>query len=164
MKAITLDQPWASAIALGLKTIETRGWATRHRGPIAIHAGVRKTGWYNVEAFDLLCAEVPGAQDTFARVGIREFDHMPRGAVVAIADLVDCKPVELLLTQGVVTEGLSDWWWGNYECGCNRWGWRLANVRSLAQPIPAKGMQRVWEWAAPDFDFDTVPVNPPLCP
>jgi hypothetical protein len=36
---LTLHQPWASLIALGVKTIETRSWSTKYRGPLAIHAG-----------------------------------------------------------------------------------------------------------------------------
>lgn len=39
MKAITLIEPWASAIAEGRKTIETRGRRTGYRGRLAIHAG-----------------------------------------------------------------------------------------------------------------------------
>jgi len=39
MRALTIHQPWASLIAAGLKTIETRAWATKHRGQIVIHAG-----------------------------------------------------------------------------------------------------------------------------
>lgn len=34
MKAIRLWQPWASLIALGHKTIETRSWPTKYRGPL----------------------------------------------------------------------------------------------------------------------------------
>ncbi|WP_409175497.1 hypothetical protein [Brevibacillus fortis] len=33
MKAITIHQPFATLIALGEKRFETRGWATRYRGP-----------------------------------------------------------------------------------------------------------------------------------
>lgn len=40
MKAITLHQPWASLIALGVKTVETRSWNTNYRGTLAIHAGL----------------------------------------------------------------------------------------------------------------------------
>lgn len=36
---LTLHQPWASLIGCGVKTIETRSWSTRYRGPIALHAG-----------------------------------------------------------------------------------------------------------------------------
>lgn len=39
MKAITVRQPWASLIAAGVKTIETRPRPTSYRGRIAIHAG-----------------------------------------------------------------------------------------------------------------------------
>lgn len=44
MKALSLHQPWASAIALGLKHLETRSWATSYRGPLAIHAARRCNG------------------------------------------------------------------------------------------------------------------------
>ncbi|MCY4541392.1 MAG: ASCH domain-containing protein [Rhodobacteraceae bacterium] len=36
MKALSVKQPWANLIASGRKTIETRTWATRHRGPLLI--------------------------------------------------------------------------------------------------------------------------------
>ncbi|MCL2331658.1 MAG: ASCH domain-containing protein [Proteobacteria bacterium] len=41
MKTLTLWQPWAGAIAAGLKKYETRGWPTKHRGLLAIHASLR---------------------------------------------------------------------------------------------------------------------------
>ena len=44
MHAITLHQPWASLIALGIKTVETRSWPAPARlvgRTIAIHAGKR---------------------------------------------------------------------------------------------------------------------------
>ena len=34
VRAISLKQPWASMIAEGRKSIETRKWATTHRGEI----------------------------------------------------------------------------------------------------------------------------------
>lgn len=36
MKALSVKQPWAELIARGEKTIEIRGNATRHRGPLLI--------------------------------------------------------------------------------------------------------------------------------
>jgi len=36
IKAISLHQPWASMIAQGSKTIETRIWPTDHRGDLLI--------------------------------------------------------------------------------------------------------------------------------
>lgn len=39
MYALTVKQPWASAIMAGLKRVENRTWRTDYRGPLAIHAG-----------------------------------------------------------------------------------------------------------------------------
>ena len=36
MKALSIKQPWANMIASGEKTIETRMWSTKHRGPLLI--------------------------------------------------------------------------------------------------------------------------------
>ena len=45
MRALTLTQPWASLIALLLKTYETRSWRTATtRGPLLIHAS-REVDW-----------------------------------------------------------------------------------------------------------------------
>lgn len=43
MFALTVQQPWASALVRkeDPKTIENRVWATRHRDRLAIHAGAR---------------------------------------------------------------------------------------------------------------------------
>ena len=43
MKAITIQQPFASLIIAGIKTLETRSWPTLHRGPLAIHVGRAST-------------------------------------------------------------------------------------------------------------------------
>ena len=42
MKAISLWQPWASAMARGHKQNETRGWPTSHRGDLLICSAKRK--------------------------------------------------------------------------------------------------------------------------
>jgi len=36
IRAISVKQPWANMIASGEKTLETRTWPTRHRGPLLI--------------------------------------------------------------------------------------------------------------------------------
>jgi hypothetical protein len=37
MKAISLNPPYGTLIAAGLKRVETRSWHTSYRGPPAIH-------------------------------------------------------------------------------------------------------------------------------
>jgi hypothetical protein len=44
VKTITVQQPWAAAIARYGKDVENRTWFTRYRGLIAIHAGAAYAG------------------------------------------------------------------------------------------------------------------------
>jgi activating signal cointegrator 1 len=125
MKALSLWQPWASGIALGVKAIETRHWATTYRGPLAVHASKR---WN-------------GDQREFAEAERREGTigfGLPFGAIVAVVDLIDIKRSELLEDAISAVEGR----WGNYAP--NRFGWLLGNVRPLLVPVPCVGRQSLW--------------------
>lgn len=125
MKAISLWQPWASAIPLGLKSIETRHWSTKYRGELAIHAAKR---WGPDER------EFSAVEHALGRLPKR----LPLGAIVAVVDLADVRSSdELALTIGAV-ERL----YGNYEPG--RFGWLLENVRALSEPVGCTGRQGFW--------------------
>jgi hypothetical protein len=120
VKALTVRQPWASLIACGAKTIETRSWRTSYRGPIAIHAG--KT----IDGIRTLPGDCEGSVEGDWRYGyigdyqasfcFRSGDEgrrgnaemvktdgassapdfegtLPLGAIVATARLVDCLPI-----------------------------------------------------------------------
>lgn len=41
MKAITIKQPWASLIVVGIKDVENRTWKTNFRGRVLIHASAK---------------------------------------------------------------------------------------------------------------------------
>jgi hypothetical protein len=129
MKALSLWQPWASAIALGHKRIETRHWSTSYRGPLLIHAARRWT------------AEERGfaaVEHTLGRLPSR----LPLGAFVAVARLVDIRPTEELYPHISAIERL----YGNYEPG--RFGWMLEDIRPLPDPVGFKGHQGLFN--APD--------------
>ena len=38
MRALTLPQPFAQLVALGIKPFDVRTWGSNHRGRVAIHA------------------------------------------------------------------------------------------------------------------------------
>ena len=121
MKALSLWQPWASAILLGHKRIETRHWSTRYRGPLLIHAAKK---WDR----DL--------RET-AEIGGLPAD-LPLGALICTAMLVDIRPTEQL--AGISAD---ERWWGNY--GPGRFGWLLEDVEPLPAPIPYKGLQGLFD-------------------
>ena len=41
MRVLTIKEPFATLISLGIKTTETRSWRTNYRGEIYIHAGIK---------------------------------------------------------------------------------------------------------------------------
>lgn len=133
MKAISLWQPWASAVALGWKHHETRHWATKYRGLIAIHAAKR---WTREER--LFLARMEDQNEI-------EFPlPMPLGQVVAVAELEEC--IELVgdKRHDVVSNlTLLDHRFGNFDHG--RFAWKLENVIALPVPIDCKGRQALFD-------------------
>ena len=78
MRALTLHQPWATLIALGIKTIETRSWpppAGMLGQTIAIHAG-RTLEPYPGPDIDAILRQTHGE---------RWQRQLPYGAVIATA-------------------------------------------------------------------------------
>jgi len=142
MKCLSLYQPWATLIAIGAKSIETRSWSTRYRGPILIHAAKR---------WDRSCSLMlfhPDTLQAWNTAGIPQGQRTPVGAVLAIADLLDCVQVVdtgcLLVTKLANEERIypPEESFGNYTPG--RWAWKLANIRRFKTPIPCVGHQRIF--------------------
>jgi len=82
MKALTIHQPWAWAIAAGHKRIENRSWRTNYRGPLLIHAGRSRKLLDSGRAF-------------IERIGIQvpPTSRLAFGAIVGIAMLDRCVPL-----------------------------------------------------------------------
>lgn len=108
MKVLTLHQPWASLVALRVKTIETRSWSTSYRGPLAIHAARRKPDeaqvgdWatFSDDGESWMADHVTGSFSRVPRSNGRAgggFDgplhRLPLGAIVATCTLVDVVPI-----------------------------------------------------------------------
>lgn len=93
MRALSLWQPWASLIAVGAKTIETRSWGTKYRGPLAIHAAKTLEGISMVNAGRMCREDDAAIAAALSAHGVTVWGDLPLGAVVAVADLVDCVPI-----------------------------------------------------------------------
>ena len=131
MRAISLWEPWATAIAVGAKKIETRGWPTSYRGPLAIHAAKTRA---HVEFLFTIHAE------PLRKEGITLVEHLAFGCVVATCRLEMCVRTEHARRNlSDIELGL-----GNYEDG--RFAWMLKDVVRLPKPIPARGARMFWDW------------------
>lgn len=133
MKAITLHQPWATLMALGHKTVETRSWSTRYRGPLAIHAAA---------TFPAYGREF--ANNSIATVALRQDGYVPGeidlelGAILCVVSLDDVIPTQQVGARFVDPERV----YGDYSYG--RYAWVTSNPRRLDEPIGARGRQQLW--------------------
>lgn len=149
LRALTVRQPWAWAIAHGGKDIENRTWSSSYRGLLAIHAAARWDGdgaWARRVIDAASKDQQPGGYfdpplrvefDTGTGRTLRLLSDNRRfilGAVVAVAELVD------------VARGASSPW-----AQPDQFHWRLANVRALPEPVPCKGQLGLWA-LPPDVD------------
>ena len=155
MKAITLWQPWASLLACGAKMFETRGWVTKYRGPIAIHAGLSFDNCFE-EQFGLAAHAALKAM----LPGFTYMHELPRGYIIAVAELIDVWRVHVhkpgsstsriiktydehfVTGEREITD--TEFLFGDFSLG--RYAWEFANMQMLDKPIPAKGKQGLWNW------------------
>jgi activating signal cointegrator 1 len=125
VKALSLTQPWATAIELGWKRWETRSWRTFYRGEIAIHAA---------KGF-------PGDAKDFARGYDLDPAHLPLGKIILVCNLTDCRTTESLI--GELSEEEEEW--GDYSP--KRFAFKLENVRLLREPVYHRGALGLWHVA-----------------
>ncbi|MFL5313070.1 MAG: ASCH domain-containing protein [Myxococcales bacterium] len=142
MKGLTLTQPWASLVAAGVKTIETRSWRSDYRGPIAIHAAKGLAGlrgsWPCAGANPTLdeLGEFVDSQPRMLDALLDEYGQffrageLPRGAIVAVAVLVDIVSTSDALGFDFIDDELP---FGNFAPG--RWAWVMSDVKPIKPPV-----------------------------
>lgn len=133
MKALSITQPWATLIAIGAKTIETRSWNTGYRGRMAIHAAKGFPRYARETLFEE-AFRVP-----LEAAGYHIAADLPLGCVVATCNLVRIHRVQ---PDTVVPSAERPF--GNYDIG--RYMWMLEDVVPLTGFVPAKGRLGLWEW------------------
>lgn len=95
MKALTVRQPHAQLIVMGVKTIETRSWKTDFRGPLVIHAGATPPKTQDIGPWHVW-NESGHVWWLDGREGDPESDNyfeLPLGAIVGTCNLVDVVPI-----------------------------------------------------------------------
>jgi len=119
-KAISLWEPWASLMAMGIKTIETRHWATKYRGDLIICSAKKDIG---VKALSSLLNSFP------KQVSQQLIHNLSYGKALCKVTVTDCK-----LTQNITDQ--EQFPYGNFEP--NRYGWITENVQVFKEPQEIK--------------------------
>lgn len=121
--ALTVRQPWAYAIAAGVKDVENRTWSTSHRGWLAIHASSTLAD----AAEHAHCARLLAA----AGLSAPATAQLATSAVVAVVFVEDVLPPNEPLASP----------WAQPRC----FHWRLRDARPLTTPVPCAGHPQVWQ-------------------
>jgi activating signal cointegrator 1 len=163
MKTLSLTQPWATLVAIGAKKIETRSWQVHFRGQLAIHAAQG----FPREA-RRLCGE-PFFREVLGGAGYADAMQLPRGVIVAVANLAGCFRFTHSRTyrfsesgplRGRSVEiGDQENAFGDFTPG--RFGWLLDGAVGFKFPVAVKGARGLWEWEASLSDLE---MNGFTCP
>lgn len=131
MNCISLWEPWGSLWLSPAKIHETRVWKTQHRGPILVHAAGTRISFANIDpALDEVCLAYLGADYLSTRV---------LGALIGVLVLEDVVSTDFYQAPLLSTDFVC----GNWRRG--RYAWRRGPmIRRFKEPIPYKGMQRVF--------------------
>lgn len=160
MKAITLHQPWAELVADGAKQIETRSWNTWYRGPLAIHASKDRRVFKMMDMrkkSPIWCHFADKISGNFS-------DYFTYGAIVAVCNLVHVQMVplgkDIVLNNEhgdriYIPPNLYERYYGDYTPG--HYAWILEDVQRLDEPIPARGMRRLWD-VDPELKLPDLPL------
>jgi hypothetical protein len=153
-RGLTVRQPWAWLLAAAdrrlqqphFKVTETRTWPCPCVGSwLLLHAGLRE----DAEAAWLLAmGAYPRLDVPLADVVVRL--ERARGAVVAVARVVSSQRLlpGIDTARAIHSAGLTDeqaWALSDCEVGPPLYGWRLADVRALDEPVPCRGAQGLWD-------------------
>lgn len=142
MKCLSLWQPWATLMAIGVKTIETRSWPTSYRGLVAIQAS---KNWDKSRA--AMCLTEPFRSALFQRCAVEAYyrsgNALPLGSILCVVNLDDCVPTERLEGEPVAERERA---FGDYRPG--RFGWLTSCRRELVAPVSFRAHQGLFDLPA----------------
>jgi len=135
MKALSVQQPFAGLLVLGIKKCETRSWDTKHRGELAIHASA-KMSKEGKESIDALMQTHP---DIFF-FGSEAYNYCTQlGSILGTV-----KVWETFSTNEAAPAGSWEKVFGDYSK--DRFFWCCNNPVKFISPIPYKGALSLWNW------------------
>lgn len=137
LRVITLYEPLATLVMLGVKPWETRSWPTKWRGPLAIHAAMGQPTWaaeYDLDPDVRLYAHQLYGSKHIGAWGDFNFGQN-WGKILGVVDLSTCKEFNDIWPAKPFEFG---------DCTPGRFGWRLEWPTWNHRPINYRGAQRLW--------------------
>ena len=125
MKVLTIKQPWASLIMLGLKKYEFRSWKTEYRGELLIHTGkgIDKDGMERLKKY------IP--------------ENMPTEKILGKVKLIDCIKTSPEFYDKVQKENKDIYAKSVFN---QDYAWQMEVIEVYDNPIKVKGKLRLWNY------------------
>jgi len=143
MKTLTIQQPYAGLLILGIKKNETRSWNTKHRGKLAIHSSAKMTA-DGKQTLEWLSKELP---DVFFPGSEAMIMCTRLGMVLGTVNVIETFSTNSSYNVAVHTESLERYL-GDYSA--NRYFWKCEDPVQFASPVPAVGKLSIWNWEKPE--------------
>lgn len=149
IRGLSLQQPYAAAIARGGKDIENRTNIRNWRGWVAIHASLKPYPNYDDQIDTVV--ELSGLPEAFVRDAAQV-----RGKIVAVARLTGSHGSHACVRTAPLAHLHPD---GRYTC--SKWATggnggtihlALADVMPLPDPVPCRGALMFWQVPPPVLD------------
>lgn len=137
VKVLSVMQPWASLLVMGVKRNETRSFRSNFRGRIYIHASKTK----NRSLVDV-CKQAP-----FNKY-VPDYDKLPFGKILGHVDMINCMTTEemsmVFLQDSNRERAIEEYQFGDYSE--NRYAWVMENPVMLDEFISVNGTLGIWNY------------------
>lgn len=151
MKAISVKQPWAQLICLGIKPIENRTWPTKFRGRVHIHASGKPVPFNGMD--NGMKFNKDQLRDVFMLCPVKDgrypdiMSKYPNGAIIGEVDIVDCVRGHNSIWAEHVAKKIKNINGEMIETNVPVYNWVLENAVLYDKPIEnVKGALSFWDY------------------
>lgn len=139
MKVFSVWQPFATLLVKGFKVYETRGWPAP-KSVVGQRVGIAATKVIRPE--QVAAFEDPVFQTFYQQTGLPSLKELQHGYLLGTAIL---ESVEVVTEEFVAEISPEEYAYGWYHQG--GYAWAMRDPIELANPIPIRGQQGIYEWS-----------------
>ena len=137
MKVLSIWQPYASLAVHGFKTVETRSY------PVGEWAHGTRIGIASTKR--IVAAQRAVMKDEeflkqYGKTGLPELKELPHGFLIGTAIIETCYRIAQCHLGALGAERV----FGDWRPG--RYAWVLKDPEVWAEPVPVRGLQRMWNF------------------
>ncbi|KAJ8280909.1 hypothetical protein GJAV_G00060850 [Gymnothorax javanicus] len=125
---LSMHQPWASLLIMGIKRVEGRSWYSAHRGRLWIAAAAKRPTPQDISHVEYQYRQLYSAELQFPR-------HYPTGCLLGCVNMTDC------LTQEQYREQFAE----TSEESSSPFVFICSQPREMLIKFPIKGKHKIWK-------------------